>query len=62
MFTANKHLLDKWNNAITWSNKMLRLGVDAVCEKHFAKDDIIKYYENKIPDGSIQKNWKGATC
>jgi len=34
---------------------MLRLGFDAVCEKHFGKDDIIKYYENEILDRSIQK-------
>jgi len=38
---------------------MSRLGFGAVCKKHFAKDEIIEYYENKIPDGSIQKIERG---
>jgi len=42
----------RWINEIDipWSNKMLRLGVYDVCEKHFAEDDIIKYYENNMLD------------
>lgn len=34
---------------------MLRPGIDTVCQKHFSDDNLIKYFESIMPDGSIHK-------
>jgi len=33
----------------------LRPGIDCVCEKHFDETYINRYFETKLPDGSINK-------
>ncbi|KAL4099002.1 hypothetical protein QTP88_023505 [Uroleucon formosanum] len=57
LFKAPKDpkILTQWVKVIPRSDRNLRSGIDCVCEKHFAETSLIKYFETKMVDGSIQK-------
>jgi len=40
--------LDKWNKAISWSNKILRLGFDAVCKNILEKTILLNTMKIKF--------------
>lgn len=46
-------LLEKWTKAIQRTDRKLRPGIDSVCEKHFDETCVYRYFETKMPDGSI---------
>nr|XP_042911894.1 uncharacterized protein LOC107446497 [Parasteatoda tepidariorum] len=47
-----------WKRSIPRADKKLR-NVDFVCAKHFKEDDIERFYETKMPDGSIFRLKRG---
>ncbi|XP_035213567.1 uncharacterized protein LOC118187451 [Stegodyphus dumicola] len=47
-------LLKKWALAIRRGDKMIT-PYDVVCELHFQKEDIRRFYETKLPDGTISR-------
>lgn len=49
------HLLEKWAKAIPRDDRELRPGIDNVCEKHFDESYLDRYFETKLPDGSIHQ-------
>jgi len=55
LFKAPKDtfLLEKWAESIPRSDRKLRPGIDNVCEKHFDESQIERYFETKMPDGSV---------
>ncbi|KAL4120552.1 hypothetical protein QTP88_013222 [Uroleucon formosanum] len=55
----DRKILTQWVKAIPRSDRNLRSGIDCVCEKHFAETSLIKYFETKMADGSIQKIERG---
>eukprot|EP00102_Acyrthosiphon_pisum_P011852 XP_008180763.1 PREDICTED: uncharacterized protein LOC103308705 isoform X1 [Acyrthosiphon pisum] len=57
MFKAPKDLLllEKWVKAIPRADRELRPGIDSVCEKHFDETYLNRYFETKLPDGSINQ-------
>ncbi|CAI6362420.1 unnamed protein product [Macrosiphum euphorbiae] len=57
MFKAPKDvlLLEKWAKAIPRADRELRPGIDSVCEKHFDETYLNRYFETKLPDGSINQ-------
>lgn len=44
--------LEKWNKAIQRYNKELKAG-DKICELHFKEDEIDRFYETLLPDGTV---------
>uniref|UniRef100_A0A2S2NYY9 THAP-type domain-containing protein n=1 Tax=Schizaphis graminum TaxID=13262 RepID=A0A2S2NYY9_SCHGA len=61
MFKAPKDvlLLEKWSKAIQRTDRELRPGIDNVCEKHFDEAYVSRYFETKMPDGSINRIERG---
>lgn len=47
-------MLQKWQQAIPRADKILSSN-DAVCELHFVEEDVLRFYETKLPNGSINK-------
>lgn len=55
-------VLAQWARAIPRSDRNLRPGIDCVCENHFSETCLIKYFETKMADGSIQKIERDRIC
>ncbi|XP_015922761.1 uncharacterized protein [Parasteatoda tepidariorum] len=47
-----------WKKAIPRADRMLR-PTDFVCELHFKKEEILKYFETKLPNGVIHRILRG---
>ncbi|XP_046405738.1 uncharacterized protein LOC124170810 [Ischnura elegans] len=50
--------LEKWRKAIPRKDKVLAI-TDRVRELHFSPNDIIRWYETRLPDGTIHKIERG---
>lgn len=42
-------------SAIPRADRILRPGIDCVCQNHFTENDLIKYVEHKMPDRTVQR-------
>lgn len=51
--------MKKWIRAIRHPYKKLRPGIDFVCEQHFEEDCLSRFYETKMPDGTIHRIKRG---
>jgi len=47
--------LNEWTKAIPRSDRKLRPSIDSVCEIHFEENSLVRYFENKMPNGSIHR-------
>lgn len=50
--------LELWRRSLRRVKKEIVM-TDVICEKHFKEEDIIRYYETKLPDGRVWKLAKG---
>lgn len=57
----NLETLEKWQYAIGRSDRDMTLS-DQVCEQHFDKDNIVRYFEHKLKDGTLYRLARGRPC